>query len=279
MFTLNCKGRLFIIDGPVVMGIINITPDSFYAGSRLHTMDDVLHRAEKMLQEGAAILDIGGQSTRPNSQLISKDEELQRVIPFIQAISKRFPEAIISVDTFYGKVAEYAIAAGASIVNDISAGTMDEELWPIVAKWNVPYILMHIKGTPQTMQQYAQYDNVVTDVFDMLNLKIHQLRRMGINDIIADMGFGFAKNSTHNFQLLKHLNYFRQLNVPLLAGLSRKATIYKTLGITAADALNGTTVLNTIALLNGAHILRVHDVKEAVEAIKLLQVYNNVQEV
>ena len=279
MFTLNCKGRLFIIDGPVVMGIINITPDSFYAGSRLHTMDDVLHRAEKMLQEGAAILDIGGQSTRPNSQLISKDEELQRVVPFIEAIIKRFPEAIISVDTFYGKVAEYAIAAGASIVNDVSAGTMDEELWPIIAKWNVPYILMHIKGTPQTMQQYAQYDNVVTDVFDMLNLKIHQLRRMGINDIIADMGFGFAKNSTHNFQLLKHLSYFRQLNVPLLAGLSRKATIYKTLGITAADALNGTTVLNTIALLNGAHILRVHDVKEAVEAIKLLKAYNNMQEV
>lgn len=279
MFTLNCKGRLFIIDGPVVMGIINITPDSFYAGSRFHTMDDVLHRAEKMLQEGAAILDIGGQSTRPNSQLISKDEELQRVVPFIEAIIKRFPEAIISVDTFYGKVAEYAIAAGASIVNDVSAGTMDEELWPIIAKWNVPYILMHIKGTPQTMQQYAQYDNVVTDVFDMLNLKIHQLRRMGINDIIADIGFGFAKNSTHNFQLLKHLNYFQQLNVPLLAGLSRKATIYKALGITAADALNGTTVLHTIALLNGAHILRVHDVKEAVEAIKLVKAYNNVQEV
>jgi len=261
------------------MGIINTTPDSFYAGSRLNNIDDILFCAEKMLQDGATILDIGGQSTRPNSDLINKEDELQRVIPFIEAIAQRFPEAIISVDTFYSKVARYAVAAGASIINDTSAGTIDDELLPAVAKLNVPYVLMHIKGTPQTMQQYAQYDHIVTDVFDMLNFKISQLHRQGITDIIADIGFGFAKNSGHNFQLLKHLNYFQQLNVPLLAGLSRKATIYKTLGTTAAGALNGTTVLNTIALLNGAHILRVHDVKEAVEAIKLLKAYNAAGEV
>jgi dihydropteroate synthase len=273
MFTLNCKGKLLVIDQPIVMGIINATPDSFYTGSRAGTVDEILLKAEQMINEGAAILDVGGQSTRPGSHLIGADEELQRVIPAIDAIHRRFPETIISVDTFYAKVAKAAVDAGASIINDVSAGTIDPELLPLVAGLNLPYVLMHMQGNPQTMQQQPSYKNVTTEVFDHLTFRTAALQKAGIHDIIADIGFGFGKTAAHNFQLLHDLSYFRQLGKPLLVGLSRKGTVYKTLGIGPEESLNGTTVLHTIALLNGANILRVHDVKEAVQAIQLIAAY------
>lgn len=273
MFTLNCKGKLLSIDQPIVMGIINTTPDSFYAGSRANVVDDLLFHAEKMITEGAAILDIGGQSTRPGSEKVPVDEELQRVIPAVEAINKKFPDQIISIDTFYAKVAKEAVESGASIVNDISAGSIDAGLLPAVAFLKTPYILTHMLGNPQTMQQNPSYKNVTLEVFDFLNFKISSLMKMGIHDIVIDPGFGFGKTAAHNFQLLRELFFFQQLNRPVMAGLSRKGTIYKTLGIKAEEALNGTTVLHTIALLNGAGILRVHDVKEAVQAIKLFTDY------
>lgn len=270
MFTLNCKGRLLVVDKPLVMGIINVTPDSFYAGSRHEGVDAILQQAAQMLQDGATILDIGGQSTRPGSAIISVEEELQRVIPAISAIHKNFPEAFISVDTYYARVATEAVAAGASIVNDISAGSIDKNMISTVASLQVPYVLMHMKGTPQTMQQQAQYENVTREVLDFFISKTAAIRKEGITDIIIDPGFGFAKNMSHNFELLSNLSVFNMILCPLLLGISRKSFIYKTLGITAAEALNGTTVINTIGLVKGASILRVHDVKEAVEAIRLV---------
>jgi dihydropteroate synthase len=274
MFTLNCKGRLIVIDKPIVMGIINTTPDSFYSGSRLANEKEVLLRAETMIQQGATILDIGGQSTRPGSEQVGAEEELRRVLPAIESIAERFPGALISIDSFYSKVVRESVMAGAHIVNDVSAGSIDEALLPTVAALKAPYVLMHMKGHPQTMQLNPSYDNVVTEVFDSLNFKISELIKSGINDIIIDPGFGFGKTATHNFKLLKELPFFTQLNKPLLVGLSRKATVYKTLGIKPGEALNGTTVLHTIALLNGAHILRVHDVREAMEAVKLVEEYS-----
>ena len=271
MYTLNCKGRLLVLNEPIVMGIINATPDSFYSGSRIGGIDAVLQKTEQMIKDGADIIDIGGQSTRPNSKRVSADEESERVIPFVEAIHKNFPQAIISIDSFYSAVVKKAVAAGASIVNDVSAGTIDENLVPTVASLKVPYVLMHMKGDPQTMQQNPAYNNVVLDVFDFLNQKINQLHSAGIVDIIVDPGFGFGKTIEHNFELLNGLNFFRQLSKPVLVGMSRKATVYKTLGINSGEALNGTTVLNAIALLNGASILRVHDVKEAKQAIQLVQ--------
>ena len=271
MYTLNCKGRLLVLNEPIVMGIINATPDSFYSGNRIGGIDAVLQKTEQMIKDGADIIDIGGQSTRPNSKRISADEESERVIPFVEAIHKNFPQTIISIDSFYSAVVKKAVAAGASIVNDVSAGTIDENLVPTVASLKVPYVLMHMKGDPQTMQQNPAYNNVVLDVFDFLNQKINQLHSAGIVDIIVDPGFGFGKTIKHNFELLNGLNFFRQLSKPVLVGMSRKATVYKTLGINSGEALNGTTVLNTMALLNGASILRVHDVKEAKQAIQLVQ--------
>lgn len=273
MFTLNCKGQLLPITEPIVMGILNTTPDSFYKGSRLNNSGELLRKAEQMIKDGASILDIGGQSTRPNSKQVLEDEEMKRVLPAIEAVHKNFPEQIISVDTFYASVAKEAIKAGASIINDVSAGTIDEALLLTVAKLNVPYVLMHIQGNPQTMQQNPQYKNVTLDVFDALSFKIKELQNSGIQDIIVDPGFGFGKTIPHNFQLLRELSFFKQLNKPVLVGLSRKGTVYKTLQITADKALNGTTVLHTIALLNGANILRVHDVAEAKEAIQLYLAY------
>lgn len=273
MFTLNCKGRLVVIDSPIVMGILNITPDSFFAGSRIQEQDRLLQRAEGMIKDGAAILDIGGQSTRPASERVSEEEELQRVIPAIEAVHRSFPEQLISIDTFYASVAREAVAAGASLVNDVSAGSIDQDLLPTVAKLGVPYVLMHMLGDPQTMQQAPQYKNVTLEVFDALSFKMKTLQQSGIKDIIIDPGFGFGKTIPHNFQLLRELHFFQQLNKPLLIGLSRKATVYKTLQTTAEWALNGTTVLHTIALMNGAAILRVHDVKEAREAITLFSAY------
>ncbi|HEX7904989.1 MAG TPA: dihydropteroate synthase [Chitinophagaceae bacterium] len=274
MFTLNCKGRLLVVDKPIVMGIINSTPDSFYSGSRMQGTDAILKQAEQMIKDGATIIDIGGQSTRPGSEKLNADQELQRVIDPVAAIHQHFPEVFISIDTYYAKVAKEAVDAGACIVNDISAGSMDNEMIPVVASLHTPYVLMHMKGSPQTMQQEATYNNVTQEVLDFLIQKKNELHKAGIIDIIIDAGFGFGKTIAHNFELLKTLEVFRMLNAPLLLGLSRKSTIYKTLGITAGEALNGTTVLNTIGLLKGATILRVHDVKEAIEAIKLVEAYS-----
>ena len=273
MFTLNCNGRLLIIDKPIVMGIINATPDSFFAGSRKASIDAALEQAGCMLAAGATILDIGGQSTRPGSELVSESDEAERVLPVIEAVTKAFPDAFISVDTFYAAVARQSIAAGAVIVNDVSGGTMDNNMLQTVGSLHVPYICMHIKGTPQTMQQFASYEDVAKEVLDYFVQKLSACKAAGIHDVIVDPGFGFAKTATHNFHLLKHLSVFKTLEKPLLIGLSRKGTIQKTLHVSAAEALNGTTVLNTIALLKGAHILRVHDVKEAIEAIKLVEAY------
>jgi len=274
MFTLNCKGRLLVIDKPLVMGIINATPDSFFGGSRFNGVDEVVTEAEKMLSDGADIIDIGGQSTRPGSELIPADEEIKRVIPAIQAVLDKFPGAIISIDTFYSKVAVAAIGAGAAIINDISAGSMDDEMIGTVAELKAPYVLMHMKGTPQTMQQNLTYENVTREVLDFFIAKTHQLKNAGIIDIIIDPGFGFAKTIDHNFELLKDLSVFKMLDKPIMLGISRKSTVYKTLGISADEALNGTSVLNTIGLMNGASILRVHDVKEAKEAVKLFSLIN-----
>jgi len=269
MFTLNCNGRLLIIDKPLVMGIINATPDSFYEGSRYSGTDNILAQAEKMIREGADILDLGGQSTRPGSEKVSEETELSRVIESIEAIHRKFPETIISIDTYYSTVAKKSVHAGASIVNDISSGAMDKEMLSTVAALHVPYITMHMKGTPQTMQQLSKYENVTREVLDFFIGKKHECRAAGINDVIIDPGFGFAKTIAHNFQLLNDLPVFKILEAPLLVGLSRKSSVYKTLGISAEEALNGTTALHTMALMNGANILRVHDVKEAKEVIKL----------
>ena len=270
MFTLNCRGRLLTFDSPIVMGIINVTPDSFYSGSRQSTVDAALQKAGQMINEGATILDLGGQSTRPNSKQISAEEEAGRVCPAIEAVHKQFPDVSISVDTYYAHVAEQAVHAGASIVNDISGGTLDNNMLTIVSKLKAPYICMHMKGSPENMQQYAVYENVTREVLDYFIQRIDVCKKAGITDIIVDPGFGFAKTIAHNFELLKNLSVLKMLEKPIIAGLSRKSTVYKTLGITAGEALNGTTVMNTLALLNGVNILRVHDVKEAMEAIKLI---------
>jgi dihydropteroate synthase len=273
MFTLNCKGRLVVLEKPVVMGILNITPDSFYQGSRVSEPAQLIDVAGKMITDGAAIIDVGAQSTRPDSTLLSMNEELDRIMPAIENLHQAFPDLLISVDTFYAQIASESVKAGASFVNDISAGAMDEGMLSVVAGLNVPYICMHMKGTPQTMKSLAHYEDLVVEVFDYFIHKVHACSQAGIKDIIIDPGFGFAKTIEHNFQLLKSLHSFQVLGRPILAGLSRKSTIYKTLGITADEALNGTTVLNTLALQQGASILRVHDVKEAVQAIELLQAY------
>lgn len=273
MFTLNCKGKLISAAEPLVAGIINATPDSFYKADLPAGRDGIMILAEKMIRDGADILDIGGQSTRPGSERISSQEEKERVIPVIEMIAARFPGVIISVDTYQSKVAEAAVEAGASMVNDISGGEADPEMIHAVAALQVPYICMHMKGSPENMQQLAEYDDVVKELLDYFFQRQETCKAAGIKDLVIDPGFGFAKTVTHNFTLLKNLSIFKMLRVPILVGLSRKSTIYKTLGITAEEALNGTTVLNTLALNNGADILRVHDVKEAKEAVTLVMNY------
>jgi dihydropteroate synthase len=273
MLTLNLKGRLMPIDRPLIMGVINRTPDSFYAGSRVSDEEQLLQHADKMIGEGADILDIGGQSTRPNADQLGEEEELSRVAGAIDALHRRWPEIPLSVDTWYARVAREAVAAGASMVNDISGGTFDPEMLPTVGRLRVPYICMHMKGTPVTMNREAIYDDVVKEVLDFFIRRIEDGRRAGIYDLILDPGFGFAKTAAHNFQVLHGLPLFRLTGKPVLLGVSRKSTIYRTLGVQPEDALNGSTVLHTIGLLNGADILRVHDVKEAQEAIALVAAY------
>ncbi len=269
MFTLNCRGRLLVIDLPIVMGIINATPDSFYSGSRQESVEAALQKAEEMLMQGARILDIGGQSTRPGSEMSGAEEEIRRVIPVIEAISKRFPETFLSVDSFHSKVAQAAVDAGAVIVNDISSGMFDPEMLSTVSALQTPYVCMHLAGTPETMHLKRNYADVTKEVLDFFIQKIEECKKYGMHDIIADPGFGFSKQREDNFNLLKHLEVLSILKKPVLLGISRKSTIYQTLGITPEESLNGTTVLNTAGLLKGASILRVHDVKEAIEAIKL----------
>jgi len=256
---------------PIVMGIVNVTPDSFYAGSRFTLADNYLETAGKMLESGTSILDIGGYSSRPGAEDISPEEEKDRILPVVTAICNTFPDALISIDTFRASVARSAIEAGADIINDISGGTLDEQMFQTAGELGCPYILMHMKGTPQTMQSQTAYDSLFSDVYRYFTERIQLLKNAGVKDIILDPGFGFAKTTGQNYDLLGRLQDFQSLGHPILAGLSRKSIIYKTLGTTAEESLNGTTVLNTIALMKGASILRVHDVREAVEAIRLIE--------
>ncbi len=267
--SLRIGGRLLDLSTPRVMGIVNATPDSFYGGSRQRTVDAALRTVEQMVADGADMVDIGGQSTRPGAVRISADEEAQRVVPLVAAIHGRFPELIVSIDTFYGAVAREAVAAGAAIVNDISAWSIDPELFTAVAEMRVPYILMHMQGTPETMQANPTYTDVVNEVYAFFSHKLAALRQAGVADVILDPGFGFGKTLSHNYQLLARLAEFEPIGCTVLAGVSRKGMIYKLLETTPEDALNGTTVANTLALVNGARILRVHDVKAAAEAVKL----------
>lgn len=268
--TLRLKNTLISLQEPIVMGILNVTPDSFYEGSRINSDKLIIQKASQMLEEGATILDIGGYSTRPNADDISIEEEINRVVPTIHSIKKEFPKAIISIDTFRSKVAREAVNAGADLINDVSGGNLDSQMFETVANLKVPYILMHMRGTPQTMKTLTDYENIIAEMMTYFHNKIMTLKNYGVEEIILDLGFGFAKTIEQNYFLLKNLAVFEQLELPILAGLSRKSMIYKRLDIPVSEALNGTTVLNTIALQNGAKILRVHDVKPAMEAIQLL---------
>ena len=267
--TINCKGQLIDLASPKVMGILNVTPNSFYDGGKFADGKAVLNQVEKMLNEGATFIDIGGYSSKPNAEFVSEEEELQRVIPIITTVTQKFPETLISIDTFRSKVAKESIENGAAIINDISAGNLDENMMKTVAELQVPYIMMHMKGTPQTMQSLTQYENIVKEMIFYFSEKVAQARSLGINDLILDPGFGFAKTLEQNFEVLNKLELFQMLELPILAGISRKSMIYKTLETDAQNSLNGTTSLNTISLMKGAKILRVHDVKEAVECVKL----------
>jgi dihydropteroate synthase len=271
---LNCRGRLLDLSTPVVMGILNITPDSFFDGGKHADEKNMISHCEKMLTEGATIIDVGAQSTRPKAKLISAEEEWKRLGPAIKSLRNKFPEAVFSVDTFYSSVAANAISEGADMINDVSGGTMDDKMFDIIARLNVPYIVMHMQGTPQTMQQNPQYGNVVKEVMDFFAERINKLESLGVNDVLIDIGFGFGKTQEHNYQLLNGLDLFKWFEKPLVVGLSRKSMVGKVLGIKAEEALNGTTVLNTIALQKGASILRVHDIREAKEAIQLVKMYS-----
>jgi dihydropteroate synthase len=274
MYSLNCKGRLLSWKDPIVMGVLNITPDSFYPGSRIRSEEMLVNQAEKMLAEGAAILDLGGLSSRPGAAEITIEVEIERVVPAIRLISGQFPDALISVDSYRYKVAKMALDAGASIINDIGAGDR-EDLAELAAAERVPYICMHMRGTPKTMQQMTDYTNIGQEVLDYFISRKARFNQIGLWDLIIDPGFGFAKTIPQNFQLLKQLKLMKMLNFPILVGLSRKATIYQTLQIKPEDALNGTTVMHTLALEQGAGILRVHDVKPAIESIRLWTSYAN----
>lgn len=274
MYTINCSGTSVELTTPKVMGILNITPDSFFDGGKYATNKEIIKQTHKMLLEGATFIDIGAYSSRPGAKHISEEEELQRILPIVSLLVKEFPNIILSIDTFRSKVAEQCVNYGASIINDISAGEMDKNMFATVAKIQVPYIVTHMQGIPQNMQQNPNYKNVVTEVMYYLSEKVAQLRDLGVNDIITDVGFGFGKTVEQNYQLLKNLELFQNLELPNLAGMSRKSMLYKPLNITPQKALNATTIVNTIAIQNKANILRVHNVKEAVETIKIVELTN-----
>jgi len=273
MLTINCKGKLIDLSIPKVMGIINLTPDSFFDGGKYSDEKKILTRAEKMLIEGATFIDLGGYSSRPGAGHISEKEETSRVLPALESILKHFPETLISVDTFRSKLASKAINLGACMINDISAGNLDSNMFNTVAALQVPYVAMHMPGSPGTMQKMTQYEDLVTDLVYFFSKKISDLRELHLNDIIIDVGFGFGKTLEQNYTLLRKLEVFKMLGVPILTGISRKSMVYKTIKTSSEQALNGTTAANTIALLKGSNILRVHDVKEAVEAIQITQAY------
>ena len=267
--TINCKGKLIDVTTPKVMGILNITPDSFYDGGKYKSDKDILNQIEIMLTEGASFIDVGAYSSRPNADDISEEVELKRILPIVKLIMDKFPHTLLSIDTFRSKIAKQCIEAGACMINDISAGKLDNNMLPTIANLKVPYVMMHMKGTPQTMTQLTKYNHLVKDIMFYFSERIEAARRYGIIDIIVDPGFGFAKTIEQNFQLLSHLDHFKFLELPNLVGVSRKSMIYRTVKTRPDQALNGTTVLNTVALQKGANILRVHDVKEAMESIKL----------
>jgi len=268
--TINCKGQLIDLSTPKVMGVLNVTPDSFFDGGVHKNINDVLKHVEHMLNAGATFLDIGAYSSRPNANDVSETEELKRIIPIVNAVIKHFPEALISIDTFRSRIAKETINAGAALINDISAGALDENMLKTIAQLHVPYIMMHMRGTPKTMQTLTTYDDLVKDVIYYFSKRIANAHQLGIKDIIIDPGFGFAKTLDQNYKLLNNLELLNIIDKPILAGVSRKSMIYKKLNTTAQHALNGTTVLNTIALQKGAKILRVHDVKEAIDCITLI---------
>lgn len=270
--TINCHGKLIDVSSPKIMGILNHTPDSFFDGGKYKTEQEILSRAEKMISEGADFIDVGAYSSRPNAAFVTEEEEIERLVFVLEVLAKHFPEIPISIDTFRSEVARISLENGAAIINDISAFSLDENMLGVVAHYKVPYIMMHMRGTPQTMQQFTDYDNLTKDIFYYFSEKIALAKAKGVNDLIVDVGFGFSKTLEQNYELLYHLNYFQQFGLPLLVGVSRKSMIYKALDITPDEALNGTTVIHTMALQKGANILRVHDVKEAKETVKLFQV-------
>ncbi|WP_348823239.1 dihydropteroate synthase [Flavobacterium aestuarii] len=271
---MNCKGQLIDLSAPKVMGILNITPNSFYDGGKYKNETELLERVGKMLSEGASFIDVGAYSSKPNAEFVSEEEEISRIVPVVNLLQKHFPDIILSIDTFRAGVAKASIENGAAIINDISAGKLDDKMLETIAEFQVPYIMMHMKGTPQTMQALTQYDDIVKEMLFYFSERIANARNFGINDIIIDPGFGFAKTLEQNYEVMKKMELFQMLELPLLIGISRKSMIYKALDTNAENALNGTTVLNTVALSKGAKILRVHDVKEAVECIGLFNLIN-----
>lgn len=266
---INCKGCLIDLTIPKVMGILNVTPNSFFDGGKYKSETEIVSQVEKMLTEGADFIDIGAYSSKPSAEFVSEQEEIERIVPVIELIMKHFPKVLLSVDTFRSEVAKASIENGAAIINDISAGELDNKMFEIIAKYNVPYIMMHMRGNPQTMQSLTQYDDIVKEMLFYFSEKVTKARSLGINDLILDPGFGFSKTTDQNYEVMQKMELFNLLELPVLTGISRKSMIYKTLDITPQEALNGTTFLNTIALTKGAKILRVHDVKEAVECLTL----------
>jgi len=275
MYSINCNGTLVDFSSPKVMGILNLTPDSFFDGGKYSSEKDIIIQVEKMISEGATFIDIGAYSSRPGAKSISEEEELNRILPIIKTLVKAFPKIIISIDTFRSNVVKQCVLNGAAIINDISGGNLDKNMFKTIAKLQVPYIIMHMQGNPTNMQLKPTYHNIVQELLFYFSDKIEQLRKLGVNDIITDVGFGFGKTLEHNYQLLHHLQMFQNLDVPTLAGISRKSMLYKPLQIEPKSALNATTSANTIALMNGANILRVHDVKEAMDCIKIVDLLKN----
>ena len=273
--TINCKGQLIDLASPKVMGILNVTPNSFFDGGKYKTESVILSQVGKMLTDGATFIDVGAYSSKPSAEFVSEKEELNRIVPVVNLILEKFPDCLISIDTFRSEVAKVCLENGAAIINDISAGNLDDKMLETIAKYNVPYIMMHMRGTPQTMQTMTNYDNIVKEMLFYFSERVAKARSYGINDLIIDPGFGFAKTLEQNYEVLQKLELFEMLELRLLAGFSRKSMIYKTLHSTAEEALNGTSVLNTIALTKGAKILRVHDVKEAMECVTLFNKLNN----
>ena len=272
--TINCKGLLVDLSAPKVMGILNVTPNSFFDGGKYKNETEILSQVEKMVVDGATFIDIGAYSSKPNAEFVAEQEEIYRIVPVVDLILKHFPEAILSIDTFRSEVAKASIESGAAIINDIAAGNLDKNMFEIIAKYNVPYVMMHMRGNPQTMLTLTDYDDIVKEMLFYFSEKVAKARSFGINDLMIDPGFGFAKTVGQNYEVFQKMELFNMLELPLLVGVSRKSMIYKTLGTTIENALNGTTVLNTLALTKGAKILRVHDVKEAVECVALFNKIN-----